>query len=200
MILRASLLLLPLLAVSAPLAAQHPWSDLSSEMQIRLAVQAAPPDAQAGATVQGWDASGNFVTLREGSNSLVCIGPDPTRETFEVSCHHRDLEPYFERGRELSAQGVNGNERTQRRWDEFTAGTLPIPFGTSNHILVGSGFDPGSGEIQDAFLRWVVYTPMATPESTGLPGTPATGAPWVMFPGTPGAHIMITPPAPAGGG
>jgi hypothetical protein len=196
---RPSSLVVALLTLAAPVTAQHPWSDLSAEMQIRLAVQAAPPDARAGATVQGWDGSGDFVTLREGSNSLVCMAPNPDRETFEVSCHHRDLEPYFARGRELSAQGVTGNERTQRRWDEFTAGTLEIPYGTSNHILVGSGFDPETGEIEDAFLRWVVYTPMATPESTGLPGTPAPGAPWVMFPGTPGAHIMITPPVPGGG-
>ena len=188
------------LATPIPLTAQHPWSDLSAEMQIRLAEQAAPAEAQGDVTVQGWDRSGNFVTLREGSHSLICIAPNPDREIFEVSCHHRDLEPYFERGRELSAQGVSGNERTQRRWDEFTAGTLAIPFGTTNHILVGSGFDPETGEIQDAFLRWVVYTPMATPESTGLAGAPAPGVPWVMFPGTPGAHIMFTPPDPRRGG
>jgi hypothetical protein len=194
MISSRSLLLAVLFLVPVPASAQYAWSDLSAEMQVRLAVQAAPPETQADATVQGWDASGNFVTLREGSNTMICMGPNPDRETFEVSCHHSDLEPYFERGRELSAQGVTGNERTQMRWDEFTAGTLPIPYGTSNHILVGSGFDAETGEIQDAFLRWVVYTPNATPESTGLPGAPAAGAPWVMFPGTPGAHIMITPP------
>lgn len=193
MISTRSLLVAALLLLPVPSAAQYAWSDLSAEMQIRLAVQAAPADARADATVQGWDASGNFVTLRQGSNSMVCMAPNPERETFEVSCHHSDLEPYFERGRELSAQGVSGNERTQTRWDEFTAGTLPIPYGTSNHILVGSGFDSSTGEIQEPFLRWVVYTPNATPETTGLPAAPAPGAPWVMFPGTPGAHIMFTP-------
>ena len=35
----------------------------------------------------------------------------------------------------------------------------------------------------------------ATPESTGLSTSPgAPGAPWLMYPGTPGAHIMINPP------
>ncbi|MEJ2538684.1 MAG: hypothetical protein P8188_01665 [Gemmatimonadota bacterium] len=192
--------LVSLLAFGSSLSAQHPWSDLSPEMQIRLAVQAAPPEARDGATVQGWDDSGAFVTLREGSNSLVCMAPNPERETLEVSCHHRDLEPYFARGRELSAQGITGNERVQARWEEFTAGELPIPFGTTNHILVGSGLDPESGEIQDPFLRWVVYTPNATPESTGLPARPGPATPWLMFPGTPGAHIMFTPPDPRSGG
>lgn len=187
-----------LVAFALPAAAQHPWSGLSADMQIRLAVQAAPAEARDGATVQGYDARGTFVVLREGTNDMVCMAPNPEREDFEVSCHHAGLEPYFERGRELSAAGITGNARTQARWEEFQAGTLPIPYGSSNHILTGSGFDPASGEIRDAYLRWVVYTPMATPESTGITGRPAEGVPWLMFPGTPGSHIMFSPPR--GGG
>ena len=183
-----------LAACAGPSSAQYPWSDLSPEMQIRLAVQAAPAEAREGATVQGWNDAGEYVTLREGTNSLVCMAPNPTREQFEVSCHHDGLEPYFARGRELSAEGVTGNERVQRRWDEFTAGTLPIPYGSTNHILTGSGFDPETGEVTDPFLRWVVYTPNATAESTGLTTQPGDIVPWLMFPGTPGAHIMIVPP------
>jgi hypothetical protein len=187
-----------LLAFAAPVVGQHAWSDLSAEMQITLAVQAAPPESRDAATVQGYDSQGNFVLLRQGTNEMICMAPNPAREELEVSCHHKGLEAYFERGRELLAQGITGNERTQTRWDEFTAGTLPIPFGTSNYILTGSGLDPESGEIQDASVRWVVYTPMATQESTGLTTRPAQVVPWLMFPGTPGSHIMIVPPS--GGG
>ncbi|HSG49739.1 MAG TPA: hypothetical protein VLA43_18090 [Longimicrobiales bacterium] len=196
---RAFLLLAVLLLAGArPGWAQHPWSDLSPEMQIRLAVQAAPEEARDAAIVQGYDARGNFVTLREGTGTLVCMAPTPDREEFEVSCHHVGLEPYFARGRELLAQGITGNARTQARWDEYTEGKLPIPYGATNYILTGSGFDPATAEITDAFLRWVVYTPMATPESTGLSARPGEIVPWLMFPGTPGSHIMIVPPR--GGG
>jgi len=187
-----------LVLAGGPAAAQHPWSGLSPEMQIRLAVQAAPAEARETATVQGYDADGNFVTLREGTGALICMAPAPTREDFEVSCHHEGLEAYFARGRELLAQGITGNERTQARWNEYLEGKLPIPYGSSNHILTGSGFDPSSGEIHDAYIRWVVYTPMATPETTGLTGRPAEVVPWLMFPGTPGSHIMFSPPR--GGG
>lgn len=198
-IARASLLLATLLLVGAlPGSAQHPWSGLDTDMQIRLAVQAAPEEARDAATVQGYDADGNFVTLREGTGVLVCLAPAPDREEFEVSCHHSSLEAYFARGRELLAQGITGNARTQARWDEYTEGKLPIPYGSTNYILTGSGFDPATAEIQDAFLRWVVYTPMATPESTGLSARPGEIVPWLMFPGTPGSHIMIVPPR--GGG
>lgn len=177
---------------SAPAAAQT--DPLPAELQIRLAVQAAPVELREGATVQGYDAAGEFVTLREGTNELICMADDPGREGFEVSCHHSGLEPYFARGRELSAQGITGNERTQARWDEFTAGTLPIPTGSINYIMTGDGFDPATAEIQGAYLRWVVYTPNATPESTGITTRPGPGSPWLMLSGTPGSHIMISPP------
>jgi hypothetical protein len=180
-----------------PTAAQQAWSALSAEMQIHLAVQAAPAEMREGATVQGYDASGNFVTLREGSNNLVCMAPAPTREDLEVSCHHLGLEPYFARGRELIAEGITGQARTQARWDEFTAGTLPIPVGSVNYITSGTGFDQATGTIENAYTRWTVYTPNATPETTGITAVPNPG-PWLMFPGTPGSHIMITPPR--GGG
>lgn len=180
-------------ALPAP-AQNAPWAGLPAALQIRLAVQAAPAEMQAGATVQGYDAEGALVTLREGTNELICMAPGPTREDFEVSCHHEGLEPFFARGRELAAEGVPERERAQRRWDEYTEGTLPIPYGAINYILHGSGFSPATGEVTDPYLRWTVYTPNATPESTGITTSPSPGGPWLMFPGTPGSHIMITPP------
>ena len=63
------------------------------------------------------------------------------------------------------------------------------------YVLSGTGIDPVTGAIQNGYLRYVVYTPNATAESTGLPlSPPGPGGPWIMFPGTPGAHIMINPP------
>lgn len=173
--------------------AQHAWSGLSTDVQIQLATQAAPKDLRAGATVQGWDAGGTFTTLRKGTNELICMAPNPEADRFEVSCHHAGLEKFFARGRELSAAGITGNDRLKTRWQEYEAGTLPIPTGSVNYILTGSGFDAATGSIQDAYLRWVVYTPGATPESTGMSTSPSEGGPWLMFPGTAGAHIMITP-------
>lgn len=175
-----------------PLLAQDP---LPVDLQVRLAVQAAPEGMRDDATVQGWNADGTTSVIREGSNELVCLGPNPARESFEVSCHHVGLEPFIARGRELLAQGVTGPARTEARWREFTAGDLPIPFGSINYILTGAGFDAATGTIDAPYLRWVIYTPNATGATTGLPESPgAPGGPWLMSPGTPGAHIMISPP------
>jgi hypothetical protein len=167
---------------------------LPADRQIAAAVQAAPEDMRAGATVMGWDAAGKLVTLRTGTNDLICLANDPTAERFEVSCHHESIEPYIARGRALRTEGVTGAAVNQRRWQEMEDGKLALPEkGASNYILTGT-YDAVSGEIRDAFLRWVIYTPYATPENTGLTTSGSESAPWLMFPGTPGSHIMIVPP------
>ena len=192
---RQTLLLLAvaLYVPAAGVSAQTAWSALDADTQILLAVQAAPESMRSGATVQGHDASGAFVTLRQGANGLICIAPRPAAEELEVSCHFAGLEPFFARGRQLAEEGITGEQRTLARWNEYTAGTLPIPTGSVNYILTGSGFDPETGAFEGAYLRWTIYTPNATPESTGISAEFNEGGPWLMFPGTPGSHIMITP-------
>lgn len=163
--------------------------------QVAAAVQAAPADRRTDATVLGYNASGAVVTLRQGHNDLVCLADDPRDKTFSVACYHKDLESFMARGRALAAQGVEGKDRQERRWKEIEAGTLPMPREPRMlYVLSGSGFDPATGTIADPYLRWVIYTPFATAESTGLPTDPKVGGPWLMFPGTAGAHIMISPP------
>jgi hypothetical protein len=170
------------------------------EVQIEAAVQAAPDALRSEAAVLGFDESGSHVWLRSGENDLVCLADDPSDDQFSVACYHRSLEPYMARGRELFAEGITGAERNRIRWEEAETGSLLMPGAPASlYVLTGSGFDPVSGQVGDAYLRYVVYTPWATVESTGLPDSPAgPGAPWLMFPGTPGAHIMISPPPPGG--
>lgn len=170
--------------------------------QIAQAVQPAPAGLRGGATVYGFNAAGTMVTLREGTNELICLADDPTRDGFNVACYHESLEPFMARGRELRGEGVtDSGELAQRRWAEADAGTLSMPETPATlYVMTGDGFDAAAGEVTNSFLRWVVYTPWATPETTGLPPNPTgPGAPWLMFPGTAGAHIMITPPPPGGG-
>ena len=62
------------------------------------------------------------------------------------------------------------------------------------YVLTGTGFDATTNQVTDAYLRWVIYVPFATPESTGLSTKASDSALWLMNPGTAGAHIMINPP------
>lgn len=169
------------------------------EQQIAIAVQAAPEEFRAGAAVLGYDEAGALVTLRAGGNDLVCLAHTPGDPGVRVACYAKSLEPFMQRGRELRAQGVPDEARMQQRWKEAEAGTLKMPeVPATLYVLSGTGIDPATGAVTEPYRRYVVYTPWATSASTGLPEKPvAPGAPWIMFPGTPGAHIMINPPKDA---
>jgi hypothetical protein len=167
--------------------------------QIASAILAAPKERRAAATVLGYTASGELTTLRKGTNDLICLATDPKAKAFSVACYHKDLEPFMARGRELDAQGVKGKERHEQRWKEVQDGKVAMPREARMlYVLTGKGYDSAKGEVVESYLRWVVYVPFATPESTGLSTAPgAPGAPWLMYPGTAGAHIMISPPKAA---
>ncbi|MGB1657227.1 MAG: hypothetical protein ACPHO4_07725 [Longimicrobiales bacterium] len=168
-----------------------------ANVQISGALQAAPAMERDDATVFGFLDDGSMTTLRQGGGSLICLADDPNREGWDVACYHESLDPFMARGRELRAEGVtDSGELAQRRWAEADAGTLAMPEEPAMlYVLTGDGFDPELSSVQNSFIRWVVYTPWATTQSTGLSAQPtAPGAPWLMFPGTAGAHIMITPP------
>lgn len=159
------------------------------ETQINEATMALDEKDRNGAGVYGYDAEGKLITLRESSNKLICLSDNPKLGGFNVACYHEDLEPFMARGRALKAEGKNTGEIEKIREFEANNGTLMMPKNAST-LYVLSGEDKES-----ANLRWVVYIPFATAESTGLPTKPlVAGGPWIMFPGTYRAHIMITPP------
>ena len=192
------------LLAGAPAASAEPPGP---GLQIAGALAAAPEDRREGATVLGYSPAGELVTLREGTNELICLADKPGDERFHVACYHRSLEPYMQRGRELKAEGVESKESFRIRHEEADAGNLEMPETPAALYNLGgplSVFDPATGEVEGANWVWVVYTPWATEETTGLPTTPqAPGAPWIMRPGTASSHIMIVQPreaepAPAG--
>lgn len=175
-----------------------PNQKLTAAQQIASAILAAPKETREGAKVYGYDDEGKFVTLREGTNAMICIADNPNKDGFQVVAYHKDLEPFMARGRELKAEGKGTQDVRAMRENEAKEGKLQMPKNPSTlHVLQGEkgGFDPTSGTNVNTYYRYVVYTPFATQETTGLSLKPnAPGHPWLMFPGTAGAHIMITPP------
>ncbi len=165
---------------------------------INQAVSAAPDTLKAGAKVLSYKDDGTFQTVREGSNGLVCTADDPNREGFEAACFHREMEAYVARGRELRADGMTGRETVAKRGEEIEAGTLSYTDGPAmQYIRFGDEavYDEATGEVLNSRLRFVIYTPYSTPETTGISPAPlGPGAPWIMDSGTWHAHIMVTPP------
>ncbi len=171
----------------------------AADIQIKLAIQAAPEEKREGAKVYGYDSKGVFTVLRQGTNEMICLSDDPAQRGFSAACYHQDLEPFMARGRELKASGKDFKAITEARDAEAKSGKLKMNSQPSILYVFTAkdeDCDMVNGTVKDAYLRYVIYIPYATSVSTGLPLKPgAPGMPWIMDPGTPRAHIMINPPA-----
>jgi hypothetical protein len=179
---------------AAPAAATSP---LPVEQQIASAVLALPQEFRADASVLGYRAdSPKLVSLREGKGPFTCLASDPAAKDFHVACYHQSLEPFMARGRALRASGVKGDMVDTTRFAEVRAGKLAMPKQPATLYSVfgpADAFDAATGTLRNARTLYVVYMPGATAASTGLSAKPAQGTPWIMFPGTPKAHIMFSP-------
>ncbi|WP_026813535.1 hypothetical protein [Arenibacter certesii] len=193
-----TLLLYCLLILAVPTMAQDSKSKvLPSDVQIKTAILPLSEEDKKGAKVYGYDPNGELTVLREGSNNLVCIADDPAKDGISVSCYYSKLDPFMARGRELSAQGKSVAEIREIRANEVASGELKMP-GEPSMLYVYYGksddYNPQTGDLNNGKFRYVIYTPFATVESTGLPDKPhAPGMPWLMDPGTHRAHIMVGP-------
>ncbi len=175
-----------------------PKNELSSaEIQIKTALLAAPLEKRDSCTVYGYSADKQLILLRKGANELICLADNPDEPDFSVACYVRDLEPFMQRGRELRKQGIKDQQLFDEREKEVKAGTLQMPKEPAAlyvYTAKDKDVDYKTGEVKNGYLRYVVYIPYATASSTGLPEKPsADGMPWIMNPGTHGAHIMINP-------
>lgn len=172
-------------------------TSLTEAQQIASAVLPLPAEFRADARVLGYrDGGRSLVSLREGSGAFVCLASDPAAERFHVACYHRSLEPFMARGRSLRAGGVKGDQVDSARFREIRTGRLAMPKQPAAlYSLTGpvGSYDTTTNAVTGARALNVIYIAGATSASTGLSVAPAQGTPWLMFPGTPKAHIMLVP-------
>lgn len=182
-------------AFALPGSAQAQQTPKSDEWLIASAVLALPEPLRADAEVRGWTTDENLVVLRPGTNHMICLADRQDEEGFAVACYADSLEPFMERGRQLRREGVAGAQRDEVRWREIEAGTLPMPAAAMVYNLryATTDFDPATFDPATAARLHAFYIRDATPESTGVSAQPAD-TPWLMQPGTPSAHIMISLP------
>jgi hypothetical protein len=178
-------------------AAARGATPLPEAQQIASAVLPLPTEFRADARVLGYRTGGKeLVTLREGSGPFVCLASNPAVSGFHVACYHRSLEPFMARGRALRAAGVKGALVDSARFTEIRKGELAMPKQPAAlYSLTGpaGSYDTTTKTVSGARALSVVYIAGATTASTGLSAKPVEGAPWIMFPGTPKAHIMLVP-------
>jgi hypothetical protein len=164
--------------------------------QIALAVLPLPQEFRADATVLGYNDAGKLVPLRATKGAMICLADDPADDKFHAACYARGIEPFMLRGRQLRAAGTKGAEVDSVRFREIRTGKLHMPKQAALWQLNGpmTAVDVAAGKISaEVKALYVIYMPYATSASTGIPAAPAKGMPWLMLPGTPKAHIMLTP-------
>lgn len=163
------------------------------EQQMAAAVLPLPKDLRAGATVMGYRTKDKLEVIHAGTNGMICLALYVVRPDFHVACYHKSLEPFMARGRALRASGVKDPQVDSVRFREIRSGKLTMPAAGALYSLTAKKeqYDAASNTLNGARALGVVYLPNATPESIGLSAQPVQGQPWIMFPGTPKAHIMI---------
>ena len=181
------------IALSSPLMAAGQQA-ASVERQVAEAVEILPDDLRAGATVVTYDASGARQVLRQGTNFIECVPRGADGFTW---CYNSVTAPRRDLAAKLRAEKKSDEEIQQAVAAAVKAGTLPP---SSTGMMSYRGYDQRD-RIQHL---WVMSLPNATPESVGVStvsqrdaALEGKGLPWMMLPGTPGAHIMIpvNPPA-----
>ena len=174
--------------------AQAPQPLPTVEQQIATAVLALPAPMQAGATVMGYRKSEKLEVIREGKNGMICLAQFAVEKSFHVSCYQEGMEPFMARGRELRAQGVKDPKVDTVRYAEVASGKIKMPKTAALYQIFGkpTSWDAATGKLTDVSTLLVVYIPGQTGETTGLSTVPTKIGPWIMFPGTPKAHIMIS--------
>jgi len=185
------------IGAAALVAAVGPWlaspaaqtRAMSKDDKIKEAVQPLPDDLKAGATVVTYDEkTGERQVLRQGTNYIEC---QPKAKDGFVRCYNKVLSPRRDMEAKLRASGKSDEEVTKEIQAAMKDGRLkPPPFGT-----VSYRYSDDPGRIK---LLWVISVPNATPEQLGIStesqrdaALKGNGKPWMMLPGTPGAHIMI---------
>src|SRR5262245_6913322 len=159
------------------------------DRQIAEAVKILPEDLQAGATVVTYDAAtGARKVVRQGTNFIEC---QPRMADGFTRCYSKALAPRRDLEAKLRAEKKTDEQVQQAVAAAIKAGTLLQP---PKAMMSYRGFDK-SDRIQNL---WVMSMPNATPESVGVSTASqrdaaigGNGLPWMMLPGTPGAHIMI---------
>jgi hypothetical protein len=165
-LMRRFSLLFITMTLSVLLMAQTTHFPTANE-QIDASVLPLPEVMRAHATVLGYAPDMSLVTLRQGSNGMVCTASRPGSEEFDVRCYHQSFVPLLNRLRELDLNGIGGSETARIVDAEIKAKRL---------------------------ISWhSIHVPYKTAAELGLPeeGQVPSDMPYVMASGTFWCHVMI---------
>ena len=176
--------------------AQQPQAP-PARQQIASALLPLPEVMRTQATVLGYAPDLSLVTLRQGSNGMVCTASRPGNAEFDVRCYHESFMPVVRRLRELNSEGVKDDEVFRIIDAEVKAKKLRIPdHPTAGYRMLGpiSAYQLGTNTVGKEIRSWQsVHFPYKTAAEIGLPeeGQVPRTIPYVMTSGTFWSHVMI---------
>jgi hypothetical protein len=152
--------------------------------KIANAMSAAPRSISQSATIMDWPAAegASMTTLRTGANGWTCLPDFPSSKGNDPMCVDGQWMSF------MGAMMAKGTPKISRAGIGYMAapgsgtwGSNTDPFATKATPDNEWGFDP-------PHIMLLVTDPSAL---EGIPATRQTGVPWVMWKGTPYAHIMV---------
>ena len=173
----AGTFLLFLLNYGFPSAAQSAKPEESQAEKIKRALSAGPTSITDGATVAEIDSDGGMRILRQGTNDFTCMPGDPDGIGSPAMCADKVAMQWnsdFEHHKAMPSTTVPGIEymlagATQRSdTDPFDQTSPPIAIGP----------------------HWMILWPF-DPRTTGLPTTHRPTGAYIMWAGSPYAHLHI---------
>jgi hypothetical protein len=171
-----------LMAVTTNAAGQAKKAGMGKAQKIKNALAAAPASISAKATVKDWPASETAepATLREGSNGWVCYPDFPATKGNDPMCLDDSWQAWMEaymakKPVQISHAGIGYMTAPGGSW-----GSNTDPYANKKTPDNDWGYDP-------PHVMLLVPNPDAL---KGMPTDRQSGGPWVMWSGTPYAHIM----------
>ena len=196
--LRARMLVLPalVLAVAGPARVARAQQQAGAPIRLtheqaeraRNAMTAAPAPIAAGATIYDWPANptDSLRTLRVGTNGWACFPDMPMTKGNDPMCADDQWMNWMQAYKSKTAPSIQRIGFAYMLAPGGSWGSNTDPYATGETPDNQWGFDPP-------------HVMMLVPDLKVLEGLPITrtgGGPWVMYPGTPYAHIMIPIDAP----
>ena len=182
--LAISLALLALSTTAAPLSiAGTRIEAMSSAEQIKIAESAAPARISRDAAVMVIGKDGKLAEAKKGTNGFTCVPSIEGQEIPDPICMDAPAYKWLTDAMEgkpkptNTSPGVAYMARGGWHWEKDGKIT-PV---TKN--------EPGAKRVKEP-PHWMILWPF-TPEKSGLPSVPKKFGTYVMYDGTPYAHLMI---------
>jgi len=86
---------------------------ISNNQRIAADVLPLPESLRETATVVSYEPDQKMVTLRKGSNGMVCTADRPGDDVFYVNCFHESIFPLLNRVREISMAQPPGSPKSR---------------------------------------------------------------------------------------